>query len=65
VQGRNKDQWEDPKQLEQLLQAVHAHAAAWQQQQQQQPEPPLGELLQGFFQLWSGPLSDWVLGKNR
>lgn len=71
LQGLNKEQWEDARQLQLLLDAVQAHAADWQQQyqqrqqQQQQPVPQLGCLLQGFFHTWSGPLSDWVLGKNR
>jgi hypothetical protein len=69
VQGSNKDQWDDPRQLSLLLDAVQARAAGWQQQylqgQQQQPAPQIGCLLQGFFHLWSGPLSDWVLGRNR
>eukprot|EP00882_Tetradesmus_deserticola_P031333 GHRQ01035430.1.p1 GENE.GHRQ01035430.1~~GHRQ01035430.1.p1 ORF type:complete len:271 (+),score=138.04 GHRQ01035430.1:23-835(+) len=67
LQGHNKEQWADPWQLQLLLDVVQARAADWQQQyqQRQQPVPRLGCLLHGFFQQWSGPLSDWVLGKNR
>lgn len=69
LQGENKKQWDDPKQLQLLLQAVRQRTADWQQQyqqrQQQQPAPRLGSLLQGFFQMWSGPLSNWALGKSR
>ncbi|WIA19118.1 hypothetical protein OEZ85_003766 [Tetradesmus obliquus] len=69
LQGENKKQWDNPKQLQLLLQAVRQRTADWQQQyqqrQQQQPAPRLGSLLQGFFQMWSGPLSNWALGKSR
>lgn len=68
LQGSHKQLWADPQQLQQLLHAVQASMTAWadqRQQQQQAAEPGVCDMLQGFFQLWTEALSNWVLGKDR
>lgn len=65
LQGGNQQVWDDPQRLTRLLTAVQGRMAAWVAGHQQQQLPGVGQLLLGFFQMWGGQLSDWVLGKNR
>lgn len=69
LQGGNKQLWEDPQRLRQLFAAVQSSMSTWsvqQQHRQQHQQPPaLSSLLLGFFQFWSGSLTDWVLERNR